>query len=93
MEERKVHARTELYYGWGSSDKVYNASLVEVEKGKFLVDISYGRRGSHLNEYSKPDTPTSYPAARTIYKNLIASKLRKDYEITHQHDVHEKLVS
>jgi bifunctional non-homologous end joining protein LigD len=40
-----------LYYREGSSDKVYQAALVEVSGG-FLVNFAYGRRGSTLNPTS-----------------------------------------
>jgi len=33
-----------LYFKQGSSDKVYTASLEEVENNRFVVNFAYGRR-------------------------------------------------
>jgi len=78
------HKRTELYCGVGSSDKVYHASFIEVEKNMFQVQFEYGKKYSHLSVSVKPPTATSYQAALKIYEDQIKKKLQKGYEITDQ---------
>lgn len=68
-----------LYYKEGSSDKVYNASLLQKSKG-WVVEFSYGRRGSALNAGSKTPTQVGYPAAKKIYDKLVLEKTCKGYK-------------
>jgi hypothetical protein len=38
----------QLFFQEGSSDKVYNATMIE-DGGKFTVSVEWGRRGARLN--------------------------------------------
>ena len=83
MERKK----TELYCGIGSSNKVYHASLKEVEKNMFQVEFLYGKKYSHLSVSIKPPAPTSYYEALKIYEDQIQKKLKKGYRITNQFEL------
>ena len=85
------HKRTELYCGVGSSDKVYHASFIEVEKNMFQVEFQYGKKYSHLSVSVKPPAPTSYQAALKIYEDQIQKKLKKGYRITNQFELNDKV--
>ena len=66
-----------LYYKSGGSDKVYNTSLEQ--KGKlWVVNFSYGRRGTSLNTGTKIDQ-ADYKTAKKIFDKLVASKTGKGY--------------
>ncbi len=68
-----------LYFKQGSSDKVYHASLEEVEDDRFVVNFAYGRRGATLKTGTKTKSPLGYDAARKIYDKLVKSKTSKGY--------------
>ncbi len=68
-----------LYFKQGSSDKVYNASLEEVENDSFVVNFAYGRRGATLKTGTKTTTPVDYASAKKIYAKLVKSKTSKGY--------------
>jgi bifunctional non-homologous end joining protein LigD len=68
-----------LYFKQGSSDKVYNASLEEVEDNRFVVNFAYGRRGATLKTGTKTNTPVDYDSAKKIYDKLVKSKTSKGY--------------
>ncbi len=68
-----------LYFKQGSSDKVYNASLKEVENKRFVVNFAYGRRGATLTTGTKTKTPADYASAKKIYDKLVKSKTSKGY--------------
>ncbi len=80
MEE----SRTELYYGEGTSDKEYNASLIEVSEGNWNVKIAYGRRGSVIDQGYKMKEHGYYYDAQALYNKLVESKIKKGYEVTYQ---------
>jgi bifunctional non-homologous end joining protein LigD len=67
-----------LAYTEGSSNKVYNASL-EAKGDKFIVNFSYGRRGSTLLTGTKTDKPVAYDKAKAIYDKLVREKMAKGY--------------
>jgi bifunctional non-homologous end joining protein LigD len=67
-----------LYYREGSSDKVYQASLVDVG-GLFEIHFAYGRRGNALTTGKKTLRPEPYSVALRIYERLVAEKLGKGY--------------
>jgi bifunctional non-homologous end joining protein LigD len=67
-----------LYYREGSSDKVYQASLVE-SGGLWEVHFAYGRRGNALTTGKKTLRPEPYSVALRIYERLVAEKLGKGY--------------
>jgi bifunctional non-homologous end joining protein LigD len=68
-----------LYYCEGSSDKVYQASIVPKDGG-YIVTFAYGRRGSTLNAGTKTPTPVSYDEAKRIYNKLVREKMAKGYQ-------------
>lgn len=78
--ESKAIKSTSLYYKAGSSDKVYNASIEEVD-GKYVVNFSYGRRGSALKSGSKTNSPVSLKEAENIFIKLINEKTTKGYKV------------
>jgi len=67
-----------LYYKEGSSDKEYHVSI-EPQGSGFVVNFSYGRRGSTLNTGSKTSSPIEYGAAKGIYDKLVREKKAKGY--------------
>jgi len=67
-----------LYFREGSSDKVYQAAIEELNGG-FVVNFAYGRRGSTFNTGSKTSKPVSFEEAKTIYDKLVKSKTSKGY--------------
>ena len=87
MEEQ----RTELYCGVGTSNKGYNASLVEVETGEWNIKIAYGKHSGKLDSGGnlpdmgyKLNENAGYYEAAVAYEKLIHAKLKKGYEITYQ---------
>lgn len=67
-----------LYYREGSSDKEYHASI-EPAGQRFLVNFSYGRRGSTLNTGTKTNVPVDLESATRIFNKLVAEKKAKGY--------------
>jgi len=71
-----------LEYRDGSSDKVYQAHLEQVQgTGDFTVKFSYGRRGSALTSGTKTPQPTPYYLAKKIYDKLVNEKVAKGYQV------------
>lgn len=70
--------RITLYYREGSSDKVYQVSL-EPQGGAFVVNFTYGRRGSTMNTGTKTQTPVDHETAKHIYDKLVREKMAKGY--------------
>lgn len=68
-----------LYFKQGTSDKVYNASLENVESNSFAVNFAYGRGGATLTTGTKTKTPVDYTSAKKIYDKLVKSKTSKGY--------------
>lgn len=71
--------KTTLYFKEGSSDKVYQASIVQQGDG-YVVQIAYGRRGSTLATGTKTPAPVSEAEANRICEKLIRSKMAKGYQ-------------
>jgi bifunctional non-homologous end joining protein LigD len=67
-----------LFFQEGSSDKVYNADLLE-DGGKFTVHVEWGRRGSSLSSGNKAVKVSREVADRTFDK-LVREKRGKGYE-------------
>jgi bifunctional non-homologous end joining protein LigD len=70
--------QTTLYYRQGSSDKVYQASIVP-QDGGHVVQFSYGRRGTTLQTGAKTQAPVPLDEARRIFENLVKEKTAKGY--------------
>jgi bifunctional non-homologous end joining protein LigD len=67
-----------LHYREGSSDKVYQASLVEFN-GLWEIHFAYGRRGAAMATGKKTLTPVPKAEAMRIWDRLIAEKMKKGY--------------
>jgi len=67
-----------LAYREGNSDKVYNCQI-ETAGERFVVNFSYGRRGSTLNTGTKTNVPTDFPSALRIFSKLVKEKKSKGY--------------
>jgi bifunctional non-homologous end joining protein LigD len=68
-----------LYFREGTSDKVYHATLEDAGSG-YVVNFSYGRRGSTLKTGSKTARPVSMAEARKVFDRLVAEKTGKGYQ-------------
>ncbi len=67
-----------LYFKEGSSDKVYYATI-EKDSENYVVNFSYGRRGSALKSGSKTSNPVSFKEAKSIFDKLVKEKTGKGY--------------
>lgn len=68
-----------LYFKEGVSDKVYSATIEELEKG-YIVNFSYGRRGSALKAGTKTTNPVTKEQAKKIFDGLLKEKTSKGYK-------------
>lgn len=68
-----------LEYRQGTSDKVYEIDLLEVEPDRFVVNFRYGRRGANLREGSKTVLPVPREQADRLFDRLVTEKTRKGY--------------
>lgn len=68
---------------WGpTSDKIYKAFLKkEPLTNNWRVDFGYGRRNQTLKTGTKTESPLSFVKATEVFNKLIASKLKKGYEV------------
>ncbi len=71
--------QSRLCFREGSSDKVYEVDLCQVDADKYVVNFRYGRRGSNLREGTKTSISVSLAEAERIFTNLVASKVKKGY--------------
>ena len=69
---------TSLYFKDDTSDKVYNVTLEESEGG-YIVNCSWGRRGSALQSATQTKSPVSIDKAISIYQKKITDKTSKGY--------------
>jgi len=69
----------QLAFQQGTSDKVYEVDLREVDGG-FEVMARYGRRGKPLREDLKTPSPVSRDKADALFDKTVASKTKKGYE-------------
>lgn len=73
-----------LFFQEGSSDKVYEASIVE-DGGAYTVRVAWGRRGAKLNEGAKA-VKVDLASATRKFDALVKEKCGKGYqEITEAH--------
>jgi bifunctional non-homologous end joining protein LigD len=68
----------QLFFQEGSSDKIYNATIVE-DHGAYTVTVAWGRRGGSLQTGNKAVRVTRAAADRELDK-LIREKRGKGYE-------------
>lgn len=73
-----VMQSTSLYFKDSTSDKVYNITLEEADGG-YVVNCSWGRRGSALQSATQTKSPVSIDKAITIYQKKITEKTSKGY--------------
>jgi len=86
-----------LHYRQGSSDKVYQVAIDPSGSG-FVVNFSFGRRGSSLQTGTKTPTPVDYAAASKIFERLVKEKTAKGYTVgeagtPYQHTPNQQRVS
>ena len=72
-------SNTHLEFREGSSDKVYDIAIEEQGSG-YVVNFSYGRRGSSLNTGTKTSSPVSLDEAQKVYDKIVKEKLGKGYQ-------------
>lgn len=70
-----------LLFQAGSSDKIYEAELLELADNQYIVNFRYGRRGSNLKQDSKTKQPVGLTEAEKIFKSLLVSKINKGYRL------------
>jgi bifunctional non-homologous end joining protein LigD len=68
-----------LFFQEGTSDKVYNATLIDEGGGKYSVEVEWGRRGAKLSTGRKANK-VSLAAAEKAYAKLVREKTSKGYE-------------
>lgn len=73
-----THKQIELFFQEGSSDKVYNASIVKDGDG-YTVHVAWGRRGSTLNRGTKAIRVPLATAERK-FDSLVREKTNKGYQ-------------
>lgn len=73
--------QTRLHFQEGSSDKVYEAELLQLSESEYLVNFRYGKRGGSLKEGTKTEKAVTFEAAAKVYKSLVVSKMNKGYEL------------
>ena len=74
-----------LWFLEGTSDKVYNVAIEEVPPAQghgYLVNFSYGRRGSNLTSSTKTPVPVTLSEAQRRFDALVAEKTAKGYKHT-----------
>jgi bifunctional non-homologous end joining protein LigD len=74
----RVVESIELFYQEGSSDKVYNAAIVEDGSG-YTVEVEWGRRGANLSTGTKAKQVT-LEKAKKAYDKVVREKTSKGYE-------------
>jgi len=82
-----IRKSTSLYFKEGSSDKEYHIQLVDLERGRYIVNFQYGRRGSSLKDGTKTEAPVSLFEAENIFASLKREKMRKGYEPDYESEV------
>ena len=80
----KLIKRTTLHYREGTSDKVYEVDLCQIEQA-YVVNFRYGRRGTTLKEGVKTTQPVPEAEAQKVFNQLVSSKVKKGYrDVTEQ---------
>jgi bifunctional non-homologous end joining protein LigD len=78
MADVSVIKEVELFFQEGSSDKVYNATIVK-EGDLYTVKVAWGRRGSTLNTGAKA-VKVTLAIAEKKYASLVREKTNKGYQ-------------
>lgn len=74
-----VEKTTALFFQEGSSDKLYQATLIAHDDGSCSVSVQWGRRGSTLNEGSKA-VRVPRAKAQATFDKLLREKTNKGYQ-------------
>lgn len=69
-----------LHYQDDRSDKIYNAFLKQEGAG-YVVNFSFGRRGSALAVGSKTQAPVDLAKAQKVFDKLVSEKTGKGYRV------------
>src|SRR4051812_38552012 len=85
MTKEKLHNIT-LHFREGTSDKVYQAAIVQSGRG-YVVNFAYGRKGKSLTTGTKTPSPINYDKAKDVYDKLIESKIAKGYRVNNKLDL------
>jgi len=80
MHEETVIKSTEMFFQEGSSDKLYNATLVQTPSGAYTLRVAWGKRGSPLKNGTKA-LEVSLEAAEKALAKVIRQKSKKGYEV------------
>jgi bifunctional non-homologous end joining protein LigD len=75
----KVVKSIQLFFQEGTSDKVYNASIVEESPGVFTLHVEWGRRGGPLQRGTKA-VKASLAKAESELQKVVREKTKKGYE-------------
>jgi predicted DNA-binding WGR domain protein len=76
----KLIKRTTLHYQEGSSDKIYEVDLCQVDETLYVVNFRYGRRGANLKEGTKTTQPVALAQAQRVFDKLVGEKTNKGYQ-------------
>ncbi len=75
----KLIKRTTLHYQEGTSDKVYEVDLCQIDEGLYLVNFRYGRSGTNLKEGTKTTQAVTLVEAQQVFNKLVNEKTKKGY--------------
>ncbi len=79
----KIVRTVRLWFKEGTSDKLYEADLVDTEaadaSARFLVNFRYGRRGQTLRDGTKTPVPVARAAAERLFDSVIVAKINDGY--------------
>lgn len=75
----KLIKRTTLHFQEGTSDKVYEVDLCQVDEKNYMVNFRYGRRGANLKEGTKTTTAIPLAQAEKVFDKLVKEKTDKGY--------------
>ena len=75
----KLIKRTTLHFQEGTSDKIYEVDLCQIDAGRYVVNFRYGRRGSNLKEGTKTTQAVPLETAQREFNKLVKEKAKKGY--------------
>src|SRR5262245_4568089 len=72
-----------LWMKEGSSDKLYEVDLIDLERAdvdaRYLVNFRYGRRGTSLRDGTKTTSPVIRATADKLFDSVVVSKINGGY--------------
>lgn len=79
----KLVRSVRLWMKEGTSDKIYEVDLVDLERQqveeRYLVNFRYGRRGATLRDGTKTPSPVALSSAEKLYDSVVISKVNDGY--------------